>query len=197
MNTVPEVVLHLVDDLPVEQIAHLSDLLHDETHLNWDRLAYLLCSAIPQIDIQERVHRFIAEWQSLPQPPLPADMSLLLQSVSAALKSSTSETENRTDLDGPHSSYVSLRRTDQALMELINSAQERILIVSFVVYKAKNILSALEKAANRGVEITIILESPDVSEGKIAYSALPRWAHPLREMLQSLHLARCQTPNHT
>lgn len=181
MITIPEVVLHLVDDLPAEHVAHLARLLQNETDLNWGRLSYLLRSSIPQIDIQERVQRFISEWQSLHQPPTPPEMALLFESVSLALAYERRKQKIELTWTGPHSPQINLRRTDQALIELIHAAKERILIVSFVVYKAKAILSSLEQAADCGVDITIILESPDVSEGKIAYNAIHSLSASLRE----------------
>ena len=181
MSTLPDVILHLVDDLPAEHVAHLVGLLGAETQLDWERLSHLLRTAIPQLDIQERVHRFIAEWQSLSHPPGPAEMSLLLQSVSAALAHQRRKHEIELTWTGPHSPHISLRRTDQALLPLINAAHERILIVSFAVYKARNILAALEKAADRGVEITIVLESGDASEGKVAYDTIRALGRSLRE----------------
>ena len=181
MNSISEIILHLVDDLPAEHTAHLFTLLRSETLLDWERLSHLLRTAIPQMEIQERVQRFITEWRSLPQPPMPAEMALLLQSVSAALAYQRQKQKIELTWTGPHSSHVNLRRTDQALTELIHRAKKRLLIVSFAVYKAANILAALEKAAERGVEITIVIESPEVSEGKIAYSTLRALGVPLRE----------------
>ena len=181
MTTLPEVVLHLVDDLPEEHVAYLAKLLHTETRLDWERLFQLLRTSVPQMDTQERIRRFIAEWRSLPEPPSPGEMALLLVSVSAAMAHERHKQKIELTWTGPHSPHVSLRRTDQALIELINEAQKRILIVSFAVYKAHNILSALEKAANRGAEITIVLESPEVSEGKIAYSTISALGASLRE----------------
>jgi len=181
MIGIPEVVLHLVDDLPEEHVAHLANLLCMETVLDWERLSHLLRAAIPNLETQERARRFIVEWQALPHPPTPSEMGLLLQSVSAALAYQRSKQKIELTWTGPRSPHISLRRTDQALIELINGASKRVLIVSFAVYKARNILSALEKAANRGVEITIVLESPDVSEGKIAYSTIRALGATLRE----------------
>ena len=181
MTTIPEVVLHLVDDLPEEHVLHLGQSLQTQTHLDWEELFQLLRTAVPQLDTQERVRRFIAEWQSLTKPPSPGEMALLLESVSAALAYQRHKQSIELTWTGPHSPHVSLRRTDQALIELISGAKKRILIVSFAVYKAHNILSALEKAANRGAEITIVLESPEVSEGKIAYSTIGALGTSLRE----------------
>lgn len=181
MKTLSDVVLYLVDDLPEEHAAHLALLLQAESSLDWDRLFQRLRTAVPQLEFQDRIRRFIEEWRSLPKPPSPAEMSLIMQSVSAALLHQRRKQKIELTWTGPRSSHVSLRRTDQALIELINGAQKRIIIVSFAVYRARNILAALEKAADRGVEITIILESPDVSEGKIAYSTIRALGASLRE----------------
>jgi phosphatidylserine/phosphatidylglycerophosphate/cardiolipin synthase-like enzyme len=181
MSTLPDVVIHLVDDLPEDHVSHLASLLQNESHHDWNRLYQLLRTAVPQLDTQERIRVFIDEWQSLPQPPSPSEMALLLESVSAALDHERLKQKIELTWTGPRNSRISFRRTDQALLELINTAQERILIVSFAVYKARTILSAMENAALRGVEITIILESPEVSEGQIAYNTVLALGASLRE----------------
>jgi phosphatidylserine/phosphatidylglycerophosphate/cardiolipin synthase-like enzyme len=139
-----------------------------------------LCTAIPQINTQERVRRFVAEWRSLPEQPSPGEMALLLESVSAALIHQRQKQKIELIWTGPKTHDINLRRTNQALLELIHVAKTKIIIVSFVVYKVRDILSALEKAALRGVEIIIVLESPDDSEGKIAYSAIAALGSSLR-----------------
>jgi phosphatidylserine/phosphatidylglycerophosphate/cardiolipin synthase-like enzyme len=73
---------------------------------------------------------------------------------------------------GPDSQVLPLRRTDQALLELINGAQNRLIIISFAVYKATAIASALVQAARRHVAVDVCLETPDASEGKVAYDML-------------------------
>ncbi len=181
MTTISDVVLHLVDDLPREHVAHLAGLLSGETVLDWKRLAHLLRTAIPQLDIQDRVQRFVEEWKSLPQPPGPTEMALLMRTVSEVLIYQRRKQKIELTWSGPHSAHIPLRRTDQALLELIHKAKERILIVSFAVYKARNILAALEQAADRGVDITIILEAAEPSEGRIAYDTLRALGASLRE----------------
>ena len=181
ITALPDLVLRLAADLPAEHLAHLAELLKSEPRLDWKRLGQVLRSAIPYIETQEKLRRFVDDWRSLPQPPTPAEMSLALGVASAAISHQRQQQKVELTWTGPRSPHVSLRRTDQALIELINGAKKRILIVSFAVYKARNILSALEKAADRGVAITVILESPDVSEGKIAYSTIRALGASLRE----------------
>ncbi len=184
MRTLSDIVLFLVQDLPEEHARHLSSLLRAETRLDWPRLAQVLRMAIPQLELQDRIRQFVEAWSSLPDPISPAEMAIAVQSASAALTHQRNQQKIELTWTGPRSPHVSLRRTDQALIELINGAQKRIIIVSFAVYKARNILSALEKAADRGVDITVILESPDVSEGKIAYSTIRALGASLREKVK-------------
>jgi len=181
MNPISEVILRLVDDLPAEHVAHLVRLLQGEQVLNWERLGYLLRSAVPHLEVQERAQRFVSQWAALPPPPTPPEMALLLQATADALAHQRSKHKLELIWTGPHGPSVNLRRTDQALLELVHAARERLLVVSFAVYKARNILAALERAADRGVEITIVLESPDVAEGRHAYSTLRALGTALRE----------------
>lgn len=73
---------------------------------------------------------------------------------------------------GPRSSAMSYRRTDQALLELINGAKKHLLVVSFAVYKAQNIVQAIEGAIRRNVKVDLCLEDADESKGKISLSGI-------------------------
>lgn len=59
---------------------------------------------------------------------------------------------------GPLPEGSVLRKTDQALQEVICIAQQQLLIVSFAVFKVEHIAKALNQALARGVEVTIVLE---------------------------------------
>src|SRR5919202_6794831 len=73
---------------------------------------------------------------------------------------------------GPNPEGTPLRRTDQALLEVIDAAQHTLTVVTFAAYSVPAIAAALVRAAQRGVRIRIIIESAQVSEGKIAYEAM-------------------------
>jgi phosphatidylserine/phosphatidylglycerophosphate/cardiolipin synthase-like enzyme len=70
---------------------------------------------------------------------------------------------------GPPTEAVPVRRTDQALLELVNGAKRRLIVVSFAVYKVAAIAAALVAAAGRGVSVAIVLESEAESGGKVSY----------------------------
>ena len=73
---------------------------------------------------------------------------------------------------GPEYLSKKLRRTDQALLELIQGAKEHLLVVSFAVYKAQPIIDAIEKAILRNVKVIICLEDLDGNQGKLSFSGL-------------------------
>jgi phosphatidylserine/phosphatidylglycerophosphate/cardiolipin synthase-like enzyme len=170
--TVHEIVIRFVEDLPEEYISRVADLLGKESQFDSSRILHRIQSAIPQEAVRDNIRAFGENWERTKDAPSPREMALLVTSVAAALKYQQNKQSMELIWTGPKSRYIPLRRTDQALIELINSAKQRITIVSFAVYKAKNILSALEKAAKRGVEINIIVESPESSEGKIAFDSI-------------------------
>ena len=68
---------------------------------------------------------------------------------------------------GPTTPFVSARRTEQALLQVINSARESLFITSFVAYDVSIIVNALNSAAERGVSITMLLESSQGHGGSI------------------------------
>jgi phosphatidylserine/phosphatidylglycerophosphate/cardiolipin synthase-like enzyme len=171
-NKLNEAAIKFVEDIPSEYISRVVALLQKEQSFDKNRLEHRLKSVIPQVDVQEKIRIFIENWGALDGPPSPKEMSIALAAIDAALDYQRNKERVELTWTGPKTRNVNLRRTDQALVELIDAAQKRILIVSFAVYKAKLILSALERAADRGVEITVIVESPDVSEGKIAHDTI-------------------------
>ncbi len=73
---------------------------------------------------------------------------------------------------GPVPSASKFRRTDQALLALIEQAKTSILIVTFAAYKVPKITAALAAAVARNVRVTLIVESMEDSDGKVTLSAM-------------------------
>lgn len=70
---------------------------------------------------------------------------------------------------GPETAAVPVRRTDQALLELIASARKRLIVVSFAVYKVPEVAAALIASAERGCQVAVVLESETESGGKVTF----------------------------
>ena len=73
---------------------------------------------------------------------------------------------------GPKTAEVPVRRTDQALLQLIEGATESLLVVTFVAYKVPAIRAALVAAVERGVSVQLVVESSEHSAGKTSFDAV-------------------------
>jgi phosphatidylserine/phosphatidylglycerophosphate/cardiolipin synthase-like enzyme len=65
-----------------------------------------------------------------------------------------------------------LRRTDQVLLEVIESARQTLLIVSFAVYRIPAVAQALVQAADRGVRVWLCLEPGELSRGHVSVDGI-------------------------
>jgi cardiolipin synthase A/B len=92
--------------------------------------------------------------------------SMLLAASHVYIKAAS---EQSTELvwTGPTTPFVSARRTEQALLQVINSAEQSLFITSFVAYDMSTIVKALNAANARGVSITMLLESSQDHGGSI------------------------------
>lgn len=86
---------------------------------------------------------------------------------------------------GP-ASKIPVRQTRQVLSQLINGANEELLIVSFVVFNIPEILSLLKEALLRGVKITCIFESPEESQGKITFQGFDAFNEDVLKQIKIL-----------
>jgi len=73
---------------------------------------------------------------------------------------------------GPTTPFVSARRTEQALLQIINAAEQTLFITSFVAYDVSTIVKALNAANDRGVIISMLLELSQDHGGSITFDAI-------------------------
>jgi cardiolipin synthase len=62
---------------------------------------------------------------------------------------------------GPDLNLIPVRRSEQILLELINSAQSSLFLVSFVLVNIPTVEDAIRQALERGVDVRMLLESED------------------------------------
>jgi phosphatidylserine/phosphatidylglycerophosphate/cardiolipin synthase-like enzyme len=98
------------------------------------------------------------------------------QSLSLILKSACQTFAHSAEIQkvsivwtGPATEAVPLRRTEQALKELIDGAKSELLIVSFVAYKIEEIMAALREALSRGTRLRMVFETEEESGGKVSF----------------------------
>lgn len=91
----------------------------------------------------------------------------LLIASSHSLEKANEESQTELVLTGPTTPFVATRRTERVLLDVITSAQSELFIVSFVAHQRPSILEALKKAADRGVQVNVVLESSVDSGGTL------------------------------
>ena len=111
-----------------------------------------------------------AAWQKTTVAPV--ELSSMLLAASHAYSKAVSEQSIELVWTGPTTPFVSTRRTEQALLQVINSADESIFITSFVAYDVISIVKALNAAVERGVLISMLLELSQDHGGSISFDAI-------------------------
>ncbi len=88
---------------------------------------------------------------------------------------------------GPANGTFPIRRIDQVLYDLIATAERRILIVTFAAYRIPLLCENLGKAIDRGVEVTLLLESEAASAGQLSFDASKAFASLPLDKIRFLH----------
>lgn len=85
---------------------------------------------------------------------------------------------------GPTTPFVSARRTEQALLQVINAADQTLFITSFVAYDVSTIVKALNAASERGVVISMLLESSQDHGGSISIDSIGK----MKSLMPAAHI---------
>jgi phosphatidylserine/phosphatidylglycerophosphate/cardiolipin synthase-like enzyme len=73
---------------------------------------------------------------------------------------------------GPANDRFPVRRIDQVLYDLISNAKKRIVLVTFAAHRVPHLCAHLRQAVERGVALTLIVESEEESEGQLTKDAV-------------------------
>jgi cardiolipin synthase A/B len=162
-----EALIELVSNAPpertaalAEQVRALSDAGNVQTLTRW--------AANPRA--RKALDDLIAAWKNVSVTP--AELAAMLVAGSAAYHRAKGEQEVELVWTGPSSQLVATRKTEQALLEVIDAATERLFITSFVAYNVSAIMSALRRAIDRRVQISMLLESSDKHGGGVTIDAI-------------------------
>jgi phosphatidylserine/phosphatidylglycerophosphate/cardiolipin synthase-like enzyme len=127
---------------------------------------------VPHHQHRDMALAFVDRWGNEAKGIDARTVAVALQS--AALSEQTHRDSQSVELvwTGPDTEDAPFRRTEQAILQVLDAAQKRITLVSFAVYRIPNVGKALVRAAKRGVRITVIVETPDKIEGQGEYSTI-------------------------
>ncbi len=124
-----------------------------------------------------RLDRLTASWNASGIPS--SELAGMLLGASHACRRASSDSDTELVWTGPSSELVATRKTERALLQVIDQAQERLFLTSFVVYDVASIMAALAKAAERGVALSMLLESSDKHGGGVSIDGIARMREAL------------------
>lgn len=116
------------------------------------------------------VDQLVSAWQATSVGPIELASMLLAASHTFEVVSTRQSTE--LVWTGPTTPFVSARRTEQALLQVINAAKQTLFVTSFVAYDVSTIVKALNEASARGVSISMLLESSKDHGGSISFDSI-------------------------
>ena len=102
------------------------------------------------------------------------ELASMLLAASHVYTKAVSEQSTELVWTGPTTPFVSTRRTEQALLQVINSAEQSLFITSFVAYDVSTIVKSLNAANDRGVVISMLLELSQGHGGSITFDAIDK-----------------------
>jgi len=169
----------LADEVPYDLVASVVDMIRKISNVNRHYERSSVISSTTQANLKEQVSLLLDTWRK--ETPETSSESVALALLAAAETAKYCRESESISLvwTGPKTEIIPLRRTDQALLQVINEAQKRLLIVSFAVYKIDQILKALIQAAEKGVDVSICIEEPEASGGKIAQDTIKEFGESI------------------
>lgn len=116
------------------------------------------------------VDRLVEVWQATSVES--GELASMLLAASHAFENVSKRQSIELVWTGPTTPFVSARRTEQALLQVIGAATQSLFVTSFVAYDVPSIVGALNDANARGVSISMLLESSQDHGGSISFDAV-------------------------
>lgn len=116
------------------------------------------------------VERLVHAWRATSVGP--GELASMLLAASHAFENVSKHQSAELVWTGPTTPFVSARRTEQALLQVIGAAKQNLFITSFVAYDVSTIVKALNDASSRGVGISMLLESSQHHGGSISFDVI-------------------------
>lgn len=168
MDKLLEAIIELVSDSPPDKTGQLADAIK---RLSGAKHAGSLAGWATNPRAKDRLAKLLAAWQGdIP----PVELAGMLAGASAAYHRAKGEQEIELVWTGPSSKLIATRKTEQALLQVIDASALRLFITSFVVYDVASIMKALKQSVERGVQVSMLLEASEANGGGVSIDAISK-----------------------
>ncbi|QDV35689.1 DISARM system phospholipase D-like protein DrmC [Tautonia plasticadhaerens] len=155
--------------LPVEVVERVAGVI---SACDPGEIRRRVADAVPHAHHRGLALRFVDGWLAGSPGVSPAEVAIALRTAAHLGRQRGREPSVEMAWTGPHVEAVPYRHTEQAILQVLDSARTRLLLVSYAVYAIGNVRDAVVRAARRRVEIGVVVETPDRIEGHGTYDTL-------------------------
>lgn len=169
MQKLIEAIIELVSNSPPDKTEQLAEAVK---RLSGTQNALPLTNWAANPRAKNALTKLVATWRCVNIPS--AELAAMLMAASAAYHRAKAEQEIELVWTGPSSKLIATRKTEQALLQVIDAAASRLFITSFVAYDVASIIKALKRAIERGVHVSMLLEASELHGGGVSIDALAK-----------------------
>lgn len=162
-------IIELVSSSPPEKTEQLAQSIRRLARME-DARSLMPWAANPHA--KTALTNLIAAWLNVGTPI--AELSAMLIAATAAYHRAKSEQEIELVWTGPSSILIATRKTEQALLQVIDAAEARLFMTSFVAYDVESIMKALRRAIQRSVQVSMLLEASESHGGGVSIDAIAK-----------------------
>lgn len=165
-------IAEMVADLPASVAEELVGHLQSLGATTGDRVGTDPTPPGFPVDCRDGVDALVSTWRSSGSSVSAHALGLAILSASRAVESERHGERVELVWSGPSKPGTALRRTEQALTELVQSARSELWIVSYVAYSVSGLRDVLADSLRRGVRVRLLLESRESGGGRITHDGI-------------------------
>lgn len=164
--SLPDVLSGLVATLPATHLAAWINVLRTVPAPD-GRTESRLVAAHPGVGLGPRAGLLLSAWRSTdPQPPGCA-LALALEAAANRYEQDLATHHVEIAVSGPVSDAVPIRLTASVAIQVIRAASTTLLVTSYAAFGIQEIVSEIRAAADRGVDVDLVLETVRASGGRL------------------------------
>jgi phosphatidylserine/phosphatidylglycerophosphate/cardiolipin synthase-like enzyme len=163
-NPLVEAISQTARELPATQVLRLAEAVagcpEPAARADLHRL-------VPTAAFERAARRLVAAWGTASGETVALGLRAAVRAVQ------TTRADQAVDIvwTGPQTAEVPVRLTRAVLVDVIRSATEGLVVVSFAAYRVALVVDELAAAASRGVDVRLILETSEASGGRLEVDA--------------------------
>ena len=159
--------IQIFEDIPDSYLNQIENMCDENQNFSSDQFSRLIQNEFEYLPFSKT----LVDWFALNPNSNPYEIQIIIKTARLC-KAGVKTSEMQLVWSGPLPEGIPIRDTEQVIIDLIDNAEKSLFISSFAVYKAKHVLKKLSDAIERGIEVSLLLETPESSHFKIKIDPL-------------------------